>query len=177
MSHMPYMFWESALTEDRIKNITENGKKLLINDASTFGANTEVRKSKTGWFNDPELANFLFQYVREANRHWGYDVSNMGDVQYTIYEGENNGHYGWHNDVDWHTDLAVQRKVSITVQLSNENEYTGGDFEIRGANMPKNYKSRGSVIAFPSYHEHRVLPVTSGTRKSLVAWFEGSSWR
>ena len=177
MTHMPYMFWKNSLTEQRIKNITENGKSLLISNASTFSGNTDIRRSKTGWFNDPELDKFLYGYVREANRHWGYDVTDLCEVQYTIYEGENKGHYGWHNDVDWYTELAVQRKISITVQLSHENEYTGGDFEIQGANMPDNYKTRGSVIVFPSFHGHRVTPVTSGTRKSLVAWFEGPSWR
>jgi PKHD-type hydroxylase len=25
--------------------------------------------------------------------------------------------------------------------------------------------------------QHRVLPITSGTRKSLVAWFEGPRWQ
>jgi len=36
-------------------------------------------------------------------------------------------------------------------------------------------KTKGSVIIFPSYLLHRVTPVTSGLRKSLVLWAGGSS--
>ena len=40
-----------------------------------------------------------------------------------------------------------------------------------------NYKivdnKTGSIIIFPSYMEHRIKPVTKGTRYSLVIWFLG----
>ena len=36
---------------------------------------------------------------------------------------------------------------------------------------------KGSVIVFPSFHRHRVTPVTSGIRHSLVTWVEGPHWR
>lgn len=175
---MPYMFWQQSLSDERIRNINANGEKLLISEASTFGGMSDVRRSKIGFFeNDPELSKFLYEYVKEANRHWGFRIHDRSEIQYTIYEGSKEGHYDWHQDVDWYSPLAVQRKVSITVQLSDPDEYTGGDFEIQGTQMPDNYKYRGSVLAFPSYLSHRVLPITSGTRKSLVAWFEGPSWQ
>ena len=31
----------------------------------------------------------------------------------------------------------------------------------------------GSIIVFPAFMEHRVTPVTRGTRYSLVTWFVG----
>ena len=34
--------------------------------------------------------------------------------------------------------------------------------------------SKGSIIVFPSFVWHRVKPVTSGTRYSLVAWHLGN---
>ena len=36
---------------------------------------------------------------------------------------------------------------------------------------------QGDIIVFPSYLEHGVSPITSGSRTSLVGWFEGPRWR
>ena len=35
----------------------------------------------------------------------------------------------------------------------------------------------GSFIVFPSFIQHRVLPVTKGTRRSLVGWASGPKFR
>jgi PKHD-type hydroxylase len=38
-------------------------------------------------------------------------------------------------------------------------------------------RERGVVIAFPSYVLHRVTPITSGTRKSVVIWITGPKFK
>ena len=38
-------------------------------------------------------------------------------------------------------------------------------------------KTRGTVIVFDSRTPHRVTPVESGIRKSLVGWVVGKRWR
>ena len=38
-------------------------------------------------------------------------------------------------------------------------------------------RPRGSIIVFPSFVWHRVKPVTSGTRYSLVVWHLGRSFK
>ena len=64
----------------------------------------------------------------------------------------------------------------------NVGEYEGGEIEIK-ISASENAKIRkipvepGNVIVFPSFLEHRVLPVTSNTRYSLVAWISGPPWR
>ena len=35
----------------------------------------------------------------------------------------------------------------------------------------------GSMILFPSYLVHRVLPMTKGTRYAIVGWVHGNSFR
>ena len=70
------------------------------------------------------------------------------------------------------------RKLSIIVQLSDEDEYEGGDINLkigsRDLDLPK---KKGGVIVFPSFILHRVLPVTKGSRKSLVSWISGPNYR
>jgi hypothetical protein len=81
------------------------------------------------------------------------------------------------DEYDWHLDLgpgpASRRKLSLSVQLTEPNEYEGGDLEIKGVHNIPALRKRGSVIIFPSFLLHRVTPVTRGVRRSLVAWVPG----
>jgi PKHD-type hydroxylase len=68
------------------------------------------------------------------------------------------------------------RKISLVVQMSDPEDYEGGSLELNtGGPIVEPTKTKGSVIIFPSYLLHRVTPVTSGLRKSLVLWAGGSS--
>ena len=179
MSKVPYMIWEGAFSENNIKNIIEQGEAHILDEAITFGGeNSEIRKSKVGWFSDNlDLRDQLWDFILEANRQWGFDVCKYADIQYTVYDGADGGHYHWHQDVNWMSEIRSQRKISLTVQLSDASEYEGGEFQLQDAQLAPNYKMKGTVLAFPSYQHHIVHPVTSGIRRSLVAWFEGPSWR
>jgi PKHD-type hydroxylase len=97
-------------------------------------------------------------------------------IQYTEYY-DNGGHYDWHIDMSAGYPLN-QRKISMTVQLSDESEYDGGNFEImRGREVEQLPKGKGNVVIFPSYLLHRITPVTRGVRKSLVLWLGGASFK
>ncbi|HXS81027.1 MAG TPA: 2OG-Fe(II) oxygenase, partial [Gammaproteobacteria bacterium] len=91
------------------------------------------------------------------------------------YDSSDRGFY------DWHTDFAgirPLRKLSISIQLSRAEDYEGGELELLYGNQPQKLdKTRGTLIAFPSFMLHRVMPVTRGTRWSLVAWVVGARWR
>ena len=41
----------------------------------------------------------------------------------------------------------------------------------------KEILSKGSIVVFPSHVWHRVKPVTSGTRYSLVVWSIGDPFK
>ena len=113
-----------------------------------------------------------------------YDISDIENdlIQYTQY---NKGDfYNWHTDMDIcdinEPDQLV-RKLSFTLQLTNEDEYTGGNLEFADFD-DSSYrflvpKSRGTVIVFDSRTPHRVTPIESGIRKSLVGWVVGKRWR
>ena len=113
-----------------------------------------------------------------------YDISHIEQdlVQYTQY---NKGdYYSWHTDMDIcdinEPDQLV-RKLSFTLQLTNYDEYTGGDLEFADFDDSTQRftvpKSRGTVIVFDSRIPHRVLPIKSGVRKSLVGWVVGKRWK
>jgi PKHD-type hydroxylase len=154
-----------------------------IQKASTgeFEDEDTTRKSDVKWLHYSEKTDWVYSrlanIVMMANKEmWQFDIPSILDtVQYTQYY-ENGGHY------DWHTDTGPYpfntRKISITVQLSDPDDYEGGDLELMlGNNVSKMPKEKGCAVLFPSYILHRVTPVTKGIRKSLVLWVGGTVFR
>jgi PKHD-type hydroxylase len=78
-------------------------------------------------------------------------------------------------DVDMSHEPPV-RKISMTLLLSPENQFEGGDLELmtKGKRAPM---KQGHAIIFASFLNHRVAPVTRGVRQSLVMWFGGTPFR
>ena len=107
---------------------------------------------------------------------------------------QNQGNYGNHvdNSIQYSakTGQMIRTDVSITVFLSEPDEYEGGNLEFDMRNQKDweqdkkkaihectEIRPRGSIIVFPSFVWHRVAPVTKGTRYSLVVWNLGQPWR
>jgi len=176
-----YQLWSGGLSDEQVENIISTGEQYEPQDATIFSsseAKTDIRSSVVRWLPDQWVRDLLFEYIKQANTNaFGVDVENQAEIQFTEYHGEQNGHYDWHHDINWNGSTNSDRKLSITVQLSDPSEYEGGDFEFDEVSTNADFKSKGTVLVFPSYLRHRVLPITSGTRKSLVAWFFGPRWR
>ena len=172
--------WSGALEDEFIQAVEQSVSET--EEASTFNnGGADIRKSRVAWLSHtPFFQDRLFQFVDEANQQaFNVSVYNKALIQYTEYHGAEGGHYSWHHDIDWNRNDGFDRKLSITVQLSDPSEYEGGDFEFSEVQNPdpEQSKAKGTVLIFPSYLQHAVSPVTSGVRKSLVAWFEGPKWR
>jgi PKHD-type hydroxylase len=128
----------------------------------------------TGWVMDR-----MIDLVRTANRDvFDFDITDFAESpQVARYGAEREGHFGWHSDVG-EGRLAERRKLTIVVQLSEDESYTGGDLEVMpGANFVTADRTRGAATLFPSFVLHRVTPVTAGTRHSLTVWCHGAPFR
>ena len=159
----------------------EDGKAL-----STGKGRKNVRKSKIAWLYDKYLRQQLFNSIDLCNKqNWNYDLDGCDGIQYGTYS--DGGYYDWHVDVEPEIDRIngkyLMRKLSMTIWLNDPDEYEGGelDIEIKGPHTDLRYDtfklSKGSVLIFRSDLWHRVKPVTSGVRKSLVTWFRGPPFR
>ena len=74
------------------------------------------------------------------------------------------------------------RKLTAIIQLSDSDDYEGGDFEFgltdkEGTDLIKGKRSKGCLLVFPSFLSHRVTPITKGTRYSIITWMEGDTFR
>ena len=176
-----WQMWSGGLSATDLSTIFTEASKLNTQAATTFNnADTSVRSSDVAWLSgNIAVQDILWRYVKAANENaFHFQVENICDIQFTEYHANKGGHYDWHIDVNWDGNEARDRKLSVTVQLSDTSEYEGGGFEFAECQTPDaSSRLKGTVLVFPSYLQHRVLPIISGTRKSLVAWFEGPRWQ
>ena len=135
------------------------------------------RSSNVAWVRDQQLLSMLFRMAKQINKDtgWNLNITGIEPVQFGIY-GEDD-YYGWHADQHAQPVRGMVRKISMSLFLNDD--YEGGEFdlEIYKPETDPRYKtfklSSWSAIFFQGDYWHRVRPVTSGKRKSLVAWFYG----
>lgn len=124
------------------------------------------------------LYDLLFPLALEANEKlYGFDIDIVTDpIHYVIYP-EDGGHLDWHMDVGAYG--VNKRKLAMTVQLSDANDYEGGEFQIwfGGKEHLTLPREKGDVVIFPTFCMHRVTPITRGQRKVLVFWTGGRPFR
>ena len=177
-----------------------------LKDSLVSGNNLDIKKrnSKNAWVPAHHwIGGFIWNYIDRANReNFLYDVKNIDgqNMQYTQYgPGE---FYGWHNDEgissqykpisanDSHniegratdfinSNIASIRKLSFIMQLSDPDDYEGGNVILltEGGQKYVVPRQRGTVIIFDSRTMHCVKKVKKGLRKSLVAWAVGPRWK
>jgi PKHD-type hydroxylase len=118
----------------------------------------------------------LAEIVRGLNtRSFRFDLRGFSEPpQYMIYHGAEAGHFDWHMD----TGSLPPRKLSLTLQVSDPSAYQGCDLQFNtGRVFLQAPRDRGAAVAFASHTIHRVTPITSGTRKAIVAWITGPEFR
>jgi len=185
VNHMNYYYFTNAFTNEEINKIIEIGESLPQTKGTTVGSdNTEdvsdYRISEISWIDETEETRWIYEkiadYAKIANKEmWNFDIWNFQDpLQFTKYYGDG-GHY------DWHVDLGPgisNRKLSCVLQLSSPEEYEGGILQMNpGGNIIEVPKGLATICFFPSFMLHRVTPLTSGVRKSLVTWLCGANFR
>ena len=89
------------------------------------------------------------------------------------------GGMGWHIDLSTGGGSTANRKLNILLQLSDPDEYEGGELQLFVPHQNKELpivtlpKEKGNMVVFPPWVPHRVCPVTKGTRRSLVTYLHG----
>ena len=188
-----YYRFTKAIPKNICEKIINLGKekkleKAKIDDQKKTAPKTK-RDSKIIWLNDQWIYELIQPYLNEANKAamWNFNIDWNESLQFTVYKKEQ--HYTWHpdqsvnpynNKKDLNFDGKI-RKISMSLNLSDPSEYKGGELNFcwKDKNMKdvivkdKEFKQQGSLIFFPSFVWHKVSPITSGTRYSLVMWSIG----
>lgn len=183
-----YYFFNPGFSAEELDIVYKGVATLPFQQAITgenSEENLEMRSSSIKWIPPNEEWRWLYEklmnMIMEANDAiWHFDLHNLTDyIQYTEYYAEKGGHYNWHQDIG--PGEMSKRKISITVQLSDTDEYEGGDLEYFKGGDPENAdkapRGKGVVFIFPSYMMHRVTKLTKGTRRSFVLWVGGEHYK
>jgi len=185
--------WKSLIVETTSPLFTPEQCQLIINagraepqeNGQVGGGqggvvDTKVRTSHISWipFNKmPQMYKTLERVMKQTNgNHFGFEGMQITEpAQYTEYPA--GGFYDWHIDSDINcTNEPPVRKISMTCLLSHESEFEGGGLELMSDGKIARPK-QGQAIFFASFIRHRVIPITKGTRKSLVMWFGGTPFK
>jgi len=182
----PFVVWKDGFTNEEIQEII-NYCETLPKKESAIDVETQdkkIRTSKVAWVENNESIFWLYDRLsfiaRKLNSEF-YNFDLCGFVehfQYTTYNELDKDHYAWHVDLDGQKRDAPLRKFSLVLQLSDADEYEGGELQTFTnpveATVPK---EKGLITAFPSWTLHRVTPVTKGTRRTLVVWVAGPQFK
>lgn len=136
---------------------------IKISTKSSIDINHPIRK---------KIDSFLFEKAGHAiskyyNDAWCDSLKHIStDSGYTLLRYKEGGFY------KQHTDSAKLALRSVSMSFNLNDDYEGGEFAFFDRELIFNLK-KGSVIVFPSnfMYPHEIMPVTKGTRYSVVTWF------
>ncbi len=165
---------------DRIRNFWEAEKTIQATVDGAQELRDDLRKSSVMFIDNTPENDWLYQRmagiaIKTNNERYWFDLLGFHqELQLTRYtEGD---FFEWH--LDFGAGPISARKLSITVQLSDPDEYEGGDLQFMiNQNIVNAPREKGTVIIFPSFIMHRVTPITKGTRQSIVGWVSGPPYR
>ena len=179
-----YAFWNNAFSKEECQTIINIAKDKGLIKGTTFNDDKikNVRDSKISWLYPVDGMDWVFRRVTDIvlnlnERFFKFDLFGINEgFQFTNYEAPS-GKYGKH--VDRSINIPV-RKLSISIQLTNPDEYEGGELKLYDGDDEEAIimdKTQGTLIMFPSYVLHEVMPVTKGERNSLVTWVTGKQFK
>lgn len=189
--YQPFVGVDNFLSTSELENLSQYLNTLNTSDSeiNVFGENKiipEYRKTKTAFFymddsNEFFCSKFGNQLSVMNSASYKFDLFGIVDpFQYTVYDGGDKSHYDWHVDI-MNDQSKPFRKLSAVLQLSEPDEYDGGELEINYfGNQDKPVvvpKKKNLLVVFPSFFPHRVTPVTKGNRKTIVAWCCGNTFK
>jgi PKHD-type hydroxylase len=176
-----FAFWNNAFSKEECQTIINIAKNKSLIKGTTKSNSKDMRNSKISWLYPTDGLDWVFRRVTDMTlslneRFFKFDLFGINEgFQFTNYKAPS-GKYGKH--VDRSMNMPV-RKLSISIQLTNPEEYEGGELCLydggeEGTIMDK---TQGTLIMFPSYVLHEVMPVTKGERNSLVTWVTGKQFK
>lgn len=184
----------SAFTAAECRAVVDLGSRAAaseatVQDGAADQADPVLRQARVAWLTPDDDTGWIFDRLaslaERVNETYRFELTGFSeDLQFTTYDRPGS-FYTWHQDgLD---GPVATRKLSLVVQLSDPTDYEGSDLELlevvedypadEGAAWHAKTRRRGAAIAFPAFEYHRVTPLRSGTRHSLVCWVSGPPFR
>ena len=185
-----YWIWKPYFNLKNVKQLTKLIEANIHGDepsdkAATGRDGKQLKFLKTRYVFIHKLAKFLKPLLKQVyyinDREFQWDVFKTFDdfdlCNYNVYSFKTKDNYEWHVDSTG-ADVNFETKFTILINLSDK-KYNGGDFlyfQQQQHNIVE-FKNPGAVLMFKSYLNHKVTPVTSGTRKTLTIFINGPRFK
>ena len=177
---------KNAINSDLCNLIIERANNFTA--SHTRGGNQpEIRKSETSWLigsiKHLDIFKPILELITNVNsRFYNFELLDTEPFQITKYDEKNQGFYSPHQDgvYDDVSHEQIVRKLSVSIQLTSPEYYEGGTLDFpddKEKFVVEGSMGQGTAIFFPSYMKHAVVPVTKGTRYSLVCWVMGPNFK
>lgn len=153
--------------------------EAMVGNSEMKDKKEDLRKSSIN-FLKPGKNDWLYDRLAQAciqvnSNRFKFDIKGF-QTELQLAKYEDGGFFDWH--MDFGSGNISNRKLSITVQLSDPDEYEGGNLQfLVNQNTVDAPREKGTAVIFPSFFPHRVLPVTKGCRMSVVGWIGGPPYK
>jgi PKHD-type hydroxylase len=179
-----YTWFKNFLTPAECEKVMASWKEDMVLDAMVGNSEMkdkkeDLRKSRIN-FLSPGEHDWIYDKLAQAciqvnNNRFKFEIKGF-QTQLQLAKYEDGGFFDWH--MDFGSGDISNRKLSITVQLSDPDEYEGGNLQFMvNQHTVDAPREKGTAIIFPSFFPHRVLPVTKGCRMSIVGWIGGPPYK
>lgn len=186
-----HTWWKNAFTEDELNKIdvfcNNDLQQAVVVGQENVEKTKEKRDSLVKFIERNDDSAWIFDkfntVIRSLNEQfYNFNLNGYPNFQYTVYKSETKGKYDWHTDTIFDTvddKMATMdtRKLTVVMLLNDpQNDFSGGEFQLNLSSEDDATTiniQKGMIIAFPSFFIHRVKPVLTGVRKSIVIWVEG----
>ena len=177
MLHVP-----NVLSKTQVAQIREamqqndqwiSGSKTAGHQATKIKNNLQIDANSDLY---KDLNTFIFQAIQSNLLIQSFALpKKILPPMFNCYQ--DGGHYGNHvdNAVQWSKldQTAIRTDVSITIFLSEPDEYEGGELIVEDCYGSHEVKlDAGDAIVYPATSLHRVEPVTKGVRIASFTWMQ-----
>jgi len=179
-------FIGNFLSEEQCKVIISSCDvtlQLQAGETEDGRVHENLRSSGISWLTPDSNHRWLFDKIRDCinavNSDWfRYKLVGFEGIQFTKYSYKAGRSDFYSSHVDTASSNGTVRKLSFTIQLSDPDNYSGGEVILYKSLIDSVAISKavGSISFFPSYTIHEVAPVTKGVRYSLVGWGRGPAF-
>lgn len=153
----------AGLTANTLYNVADKNIRSCEPRFITFGKHQKLYL---------DIMNSVYPFIDYHQHKFDVNLYRMLEIQHTTYyKGD---HIARHVDAIHHGQLKLQRKISMIVMLSSQDEYSGGSLFVNGEKINT---AKGDIIMFNPNIYHKVDKVEDGVRKVLVIWALGPQWK
>ncbi len=163
---------ENVLNSEQCNEIIKYGESRVVQGINKYPTVFSVKFDACLLPINHEVHDLLQTVWNETINHFNFSIDFVEPYELKKYYA--GCFFGKHIDNYYSITKDIDRKITLSVQLSDDEDYSNGEFSVIGETFKL---KKGSVIAFPSYFPHEVKVITEGIRWSLISWAWGPYWK